>query len=69
MVQPLKAFDLDDDDRFALNLLSTKVYEMETDTELGNWTGLLNNKGQPLFREKERIGFDLTVRRKNIGNK
>jgi hypothetical protein len=57
MVQPLKAFDLDDDERFGLNLLTTKVFEMEADTELGNWTGLLNNKGQPLFREKERIGF------------
>lgn len=33
------------------------IIEEKTDEPIGNFTGLFNKEGQPLFRPKERIGF------------
>lgn len=41
---------------------SITVYNQDADTELGNFTGLYNNKGQPLFRSKEKIGFKIGLK-------
>lgn len=36
---------------------SIDIIEEKTDSPLGNFTGLFDMNGRPLFRPKERIGF------------
>jgi hypothetical protein len=36
-----------------------EVVEEKTDEPIGNFTGLFNKDGKPLFRPKEKIGFKI----------
>jgi hypothetical protein len=42
-----------------LDIKTIIVVEQDTDKPMGNFSGLFNHKGQPLFTPKQPIGFRL----------
>jgi len=48
---------IEDDIYYTYAHVTSSVVEPDTDEPLGNFTGLYNHKGQPLFKPKEKIGF------------
>lgn len=49
--------NFDVDHNYNYSGYSCDIIEEKTDEPIGNFTGLFNKDGQPLFRPKERIGF------------